>query len=227
MGYAECNAQGHSKIVFACKTLVHFWVSSKSQPSGANLHPQSGVLLSRSIFPLSSFWLVSVIVCLSFARPAAALDGSLAAVEQFSARHQIPPISIEYFGNMFCAIGLCMVLIARGLLGPLVGITSVLWVMMRNDPAIKPKLSWMMFGVWLVLFLSYVFVQCHRVLNRQLYMLLSTSMAGICMCIIALIQKSSLHGGLMTAIPPCSSFAAYSVGYFFPDRLREGIYNAV
>ena len=32
---------------------------------------------------------------------------------------------------------------ARTLLGPLMGITSVLWFIMRNDAAISPTLSWM------------------------------------------------------------------------------------
>jgi hypothetical protein len=31
----------------------------------------------------------------------------------------------------------------KSLLGPLMGVTSVLWVMMRNDPAVRPELSWM------------------------------------------------------------------------------------
>lgn len=31
----------------------------------------------------------------------------------------------------------------RSLLGPMMGATSILWVMMRNDPAVKPELSWM------------------------------------------------------------------------------------
>jgi hypothetical protein len=32
---------------------------------------------------------------------------------------------------------------ARSFVGPLMGITSVLWFMMRNDPAVKPEVSWM------------------------------------------------------------------------------------
>lgn len=33
--------------------------------------------------------------------------------------------------------------ITKTYLGPIMGITSVLWLIMRNDPAVKPELSWM------------------------------------------------------------------------------------
>ena len=38
------------------------------------------------------------------------------------------------------------------------------------------------------------------------------------MGLVALAQKSSLQGGLVTAIPTCTSFAAYVVAYCFPER---------
>ena len=60
-------------------------------------------------------------------------------------------------------------------------------------------------------------VICSRLtLNR--YMLVSLAFAGLCLCLVALVQKSSIQGGLVTAIPPCTSFAAYAVAFAFADR---------
>jgi len=49
------------------------------------------------------------------------------------------------------------------------------------------------------------------------YVLVTIAIASVCMGIIAMVQKSSLQGGLVTAIPTCTSFAAYIVAYCFPD----------
>jgi hypothetical protein len=107
---------------------------------------------------------------------------------------------------------------ARSFLGPLMGITSVLWFMMRNDPAVKPEISWIVFGAWSMLTLAYLAIQCTRVLLHKLYILLTLTFAAVCLCVLALVQKSSIPGGLVTAIPPCTSFAAYAVAFCFPDR---------
>lgn len=40
------------------------------------------------------------------------------------------------------------------------------------------------------------------------------------MCMVALVQQASLQGGLVTAVPPCASFAAYTVAYVFPNRRK-------
>lgn len=50
------------------------------------------------------------------------------------------------------------------------------------------------------------------------YMLMSLAFSGLCLCLVALVQKASIQGGLVTAIPPCTSFAAYAVAFAFPDR---------
>ncbi|KAF1967355.1 hypothetical protein BU23DRAFT_602915 [Bimuria novae-zelandiae CBS 107.79] len=112
-------------------------------------------------------------------------------------------------------------LTASSLLGPLMGICSMLWLMMRNDAAVDPRLAWMMFGAWLLFSLTYFMFQCHRVSNHRLYIFLSITLACICICVVALLQRASLQNGLVTVIPPCTSFAAYSVAYFFPDRRQE------
>ncbi|KAH6642348.1 hypothetical protein C7974DRAFT_99812 [Boeremia exigua] len=106
------------------------------------------------------------------------------------------------------------------LIGPSMGISSVLWLVMRNDVAIEPKWSWMVLGLWSLLMLLYFTMQCRRVANHSLYILLTIATASLSMCMVALVQQSSLQSGLVTAIPPCTSFAAYAVAYFFPDRHR-------
>jgi hypothetical protein len=50
------------------------------------------------------------------------------------------------------------------------------------------------------------------------YILLTIAVASLSMGLVASVQKSTLQGGLVTAIPTCTSFAAYSVAYFFPTR---------
>lgn len=37
----------------------------------------------------------------------------------------------------------CILIVSSALIGPLMGISSVLWLVMRNDAAIEPKWSWM------------------------------------------------------------------------------------
>lgn len=48
------------------------------------------------------------------------------------------------------------------------------------------------------------------------YVFLSISLAFFCMSFVALVQRASLQSGLVTVIPPCTSFAVYTVAYFFP-----------
>lgn len=55
------------------------------------------------------------------------------------------------------------------------------------------------------------------------YILLTVIVGSACMCIVATIKESSLQGGLVTAIPPCTAFAAYAVAYFFPDRCATAV----
>ncbi|KAJ8113650.1 hypothetical protein OPT61_g4254 [Boeremia exigua] len=107
------------------------------------------------------------------------------------------------------------------LLGPSTGVSSVLWLVMRNDAAIEPNWSWMVFGAWSLLMLLYFTVQCRRVANHSLYILLTIAVASFCMGMVALVQQSSLQSGLVTAIPPCASFAAYAVAYCFPERRSD------
>ncbi|KAJ4989018.1 hypothetical protein SVAN01_05456 [Stagonosporopsis vannaccii] len=113
-----------------------------------------------------------------------------------------------------------LVVFSGTLVGPSMGVSSVLWLVMRNDAAVKPKWSWTVFSLWSLLVLVYFTIQCRRVINQSLYILVTIATASLCMCMVALVQQSSLQSGLVTAVPPCTSFAAYAVAYSFPERRK-------
>ncbi|KAF2250696.1 hypothetical protein BU26DRAFT_268784 [Trematosphaeria pertusa] len=179
----------------------------------------------------------AILAAVSMIMPAAAMDHELvpvgasavtaaAAAAGAAAANVVDPNHIPTVAAGTCTgiLFLCVGYLtgaARSLLGPLMGITSVLWFIMRNDAAIKPGLSWMIFGAWSIVTLTYLSLQCLRVTYHKVYMLMVTGFAGICLCVVALVQKSSIKGGIVTAIPPCASFAAYAVAFCFPDRPRR------
>lgn len=72
--------------------------------------------------------------------PAAAADESRAISQAQDGGHRVP---IGLFIPLLVLIGQCVVAYFGALVGPLMGITSLLWLMMRNDAAIDPKASWM------------------------------------------------------------------------------------
>jgi hypothetical protein len=79
-------------------------------------------------------------ICLFIlSRPVAALDDDLYALAHNPAYGHRG----WNFIAIFLFIGWNAVVLSRSALGPLVGITSVLWLMMRNDSAISPRISWM------------------------------------------------------------------------------------
>jgi len=55
-------------------------------------------------------------------------------------------------------------------------------------------------------------------MNEHRFILLTIAIAVICMYLVAIVQATTLQGGLATAIPTCASFAAYTVAYFFPKK---------
>ncbi|OAL01685.1 hypothetical protein IQ06DRAFT_292524 [Phaeosphaeriaceae sp. SRC1lsM3a] len=110
--------------------------------------------------------------------------------------------------------------VMTSLLGPLMGTSSVLWFVMRNDEAVKPRFAWIVFGIWSAVYLMYLIIQTTKVAYDKLYILLALAFGGVCLFIVALVQKASIQGGLVTAIPPCASFAAYAIAFCFPARRR-------
>lgn len=108
--------------------------------------------------------------------------------------------------------------VAKTLTGPLMGFTSVLWMTMCNDSAVRPEYPWIVFGAWSVLALTYLCMHSIRVEYEKLYLLVTLAFAGVCICVLAFVQRSPTQGGLVTTVPPCVSFAAYAVAFFFPNR---------
>ena len=79
-------------------------------------------------------WLVFILAVLFLAAPAAALPNDHYA--QGSGASNAVATSMLLAGHRVVSASVTLV-------GPLMGISSVLWFVMRNDAAIKPKSSWM------------------------------------------------------------------------------------
>ena len=54
-----------------------------------------------------------------------------------------PRYPIGFFISLLLLIGQSFASFSSTLVGPAMGITSVLWLMLRNDSAISPRASWM------------------------------------------------------------------------------------
>jgi hypothetical protein len=85
-------------------------------------------------------WLLVALMCCI---PVAAMDDNPYALSsyQHQAAHSQPPIGTLLHLCVF--IGGLAVAVSSNIVGPLMGISSVLWLMMRNDPAVDPRISWM------------------------------------------------------------------------------------
>ncbi|KAL5386636.1 hypothetical protein DPSP01_004000 [Paraphaeosphaeria sporulosa] len=165
---------------------------------------------------------IAALTCAALIAPVTAIDDRLVLGRTFAVPdmdvHPVPTIAIGTLTSMLFLCGGHLMGTARGLIGPLMGITSVLYFMMRNDAAVEPIIAWGVLGAWSVFTLMYLNFQCRRVTYDKIYMLMSLVFAGLCLCVVALVQQSAIQGGLVTAIPPCTSFAAYAVAFLFPDR---------
>lgn len=123
-----------------------------------------------------------------------------------------------------CSIALMIMIgghlggVMKTLVGPLMGFTSVLWMTMRNDSTIRSEFSWIVFGAWSALTLTYLCIHSFRVKYEKLYLLVTLAFAGLCICVLAFVQTSPTEGGLVTTVPLCVSFSAYAVAFFFPTR---------
>lgn len=56
--------------------------------------------------------------------------------------HQVPRVAIGTCAGMVFLWGGYFMGVAKSVVGPLMGFTSVLYMMMRNDDAVKPVLAW-------------------------------------------------------------------------------------
>jgi len=121
--------------------------------------PFSGALtsfLTPRIRPLAKTIFVPLTLFLFFTNlivPVAAMDNQIALApypvqNAYSGFTANPPpgfpirIPLASIGTMaFFTVGY-MVTMASQMLGPLMGVTSVLWFIMRNDAAVQPSFSW-------------------------------------------------------------------------------------
>jgi hypothetical protein len=86
-----------------------------------------------------------LLIALSCCTPVAALDEPSYALGP-SMAYQQHPVNHRPIGTFFhvcLLIGGVAVTVSSNIIGPLMGISSVLWLMMRNDAAIDPRVSWM------------------------------------------------------------------------------------
>jgi hypothetical protein len=94
----------------------------------------------RQAFPAFVPWLLVALMCCT---PVAGMDDNpyVLSSYQHQAAHSQPPIGTLLHLCVF--IGGLAVAVSSNIVGPLMGISSVLWLMMRNDPAVDPKIAWM------------------------------------------------------------------------------------
>ena len=78
-------------------------------------------------------WLVTALVCFALVTPATAFTGF------FDPDTQDCLYAFEVAALVFAHQ---VVVVSGTIVGPLMGISSVLWLVMRNDAAIEPRSSW-------------------------------------------------------------------------------------
>jgi hypothetical protein len=103
-------------------------------------HPDSHARRTRALVPL---WLAFAFVVSALVAPAAALDEPYTLSSASTGQHHSPRLPIGFLLTLLFLVGQYAIAFSDTLVGPLMGITSVLWLMMRNDAAIDPRVSWM------------------------------------------------------------------------------------
>lgn len=106
-------------------------------------------LIKKTIRILEGGGMFRCIAALTWAAliaPAAAMDGQLVLGRAFSVPgvevHQVPTIAIGTSTSMVFLCGGYLMGAARSFIGPMMGISSVLYFMMRNDAAVEPVFAW-------------------------------------------------------------------------------------
>lgn len=88
--------------------------------------------------------------------PVAAADEPYALSYASAGRPRSYPVPVSLCFTLVVLIGHYVLAFSGMLVGPWMGITSVLWLMMRNDAAIKPEVSWMYVVFACILFCAQV-----------------------------------------------------------------------
>lgn len=87
---------------------------------------------------------IVALTCASLIVPAKAMDHSLAMETSMAVfdPNQSPTVAIGTCTGILFILGGHFMGAAKNMVGPLMGISSVLYFMMRNDTAVKPSLAW-------------------------------------------------------------------------------------
>jgi len=90
--------------------------------------------------------LLFAVLFMMLVKPATALDEPQAlsptAAAAAAGYYYHPRYPIGFFISLLLLIGQSFASFSSTLVGPAMGITSVLWLMLRNDSAISPRASW-------------------------------------------------------------------------------------
>jgi len=91
--------------------------------------------------------LLFAVLFLMLAMPVSALDEPQAlsptAAAAAAGYYYHPRYPVGFIVSLVLVIGQSFASFSSTLVGPAMGITSVLWLMLRNDSAISPRASWM------------------------------------------------------------------------------------
>ncbi|KAH7411720.1 hypothetical protein DE146DRAFT_627761 [Phaeosphaeria sp. MPI-PUGE-AT-0046c] len=83
-------------------------------------------------------------------------------------RHTVHNVAARTMSDIAFLIIAYLSSATMNLLGPIMGISSILWFVMRNDEAVKPGFAWIIFGIWSAVYLMYLFLQIKRVAYDKL-----------------------------------------------------------
>jgi hypothetical protein len=105
------------------------------------------LLFQRFLFGAANIQLLlAIILIATLIGPASALDDQIPLhaypVSTPSSPDLGPRMSICLVGTYIITVTGLVATATKSLSGPLMGISSVLWLMMRNDAAVKPSISW-------------------------------------------------------------------------------------
>jgi hypothetical protein len=99
--------------------------------------------LNRLLYSQTLFWPLIVLIFAALVAPVNAVDdhvGAMLVPDPAPGLHARLPIATTR-RYIFLAFG-CLATTAKGMLGPLMGVSSVLWFVMRNDELIQRNHAW-------------------------------------------------------------------------------------
>lgn len=130
--HTKCSARIHSR-------LAHLPVPiPRRSANPAPIRFSSVLHKTRARFPMQ---LLFALVLLALVKRAVAQGDESQALSYFQT-HGISHATGCGLKLLFL-IGHCIFASTSSVVGPLMGVTSILWLMMRNDAAVSPKVSWM------------------------------------------------------------------------------------